>query len=279
MVEILVQASELAASLEEGAAVRLLDVRWRLDRPDGRPDYEAGHLPGAVYVDLGAELADPHARGQGRHPLPDAGALQEAARGWGVRQGDLVVVYDDWQSMAAARAWWVLADAGLKVRILDGGLRAWTAFGGTLETGNVEPSRGDVVLATGRFPRLSIDDAAAFPASGTLLDVRAPERYRGDVEPIDPRAGHIPGAINLPTAGNLDQDGRFLDPERLRERALAAGAGPEDPVGVYCGSGITAAHASVALMLAGYAPQLFPGSWSQWSTTPGRPVATGSQPG
>jgi len=277
--DILISADELAQRLERGERVRILDVRWRLDRPDGRPEYLAGHIPGAVYVDLDHELAEHGASTDGRHPLPSTAVLQAAARRWGLDDGDAVVVYDDLKSLSAARAWWLLTDAGVGgVRILDGSLRAWTGAGFALEEGDVVAEPGAVTLTPGRLAQLTIDEAADLAESGVLLDVRAAERYRGDTEPIDPRAGHVPGARNLPTTENVDADGRFLAPDALRERFAAAGAAPGEPVGVYCGSGITASHAFVALTLAGFEPQLYPGSWSQWSNHPDRPVAVGDSP-
>lgn len=273
----LITARDLHDALDR---VHVLDVRWRLDRPDGRPDYLAGHIPGAVYVDLGTELAD-HDRPatEGRHPLPSASALQASARRWGLREGRTVVVYDDLGNQSAARAWWMLRDAGLPdVRVLDGALAAWRAEGLPLETGEVVPQPGDVRLRRGLMPALSIDDAAAFPSVGTLFDARAAERYRGEIEPIDPRAGHIPGAVSAPTAANLDADGRFLPAAVLRDRFLGLGADPGAPVGVYCGSGVTAAHEALALTLAGFTPAIFPGSWSAWANSPDRPVATGPLP-
>jgi thiosulfate/3-mercaptopyruvate sulfurtransferase len=256
--------------------VRILDVRWRLDRPDGRPDYLAGHIPGAVYVDLDAELSD-HARPatEGRHPLPSTAALQAAARRWGVRRDDIVVVYDDLGGQSAARAWWLLRDAGVDVRVLDGALAGWRDAGYELETGDVEPRGGDVTLRRGLMPALDLDGAATFADVGTLLDARAAERYRGEVEPIDPRAGHIPGAISAPTAGNLDADGRFLPPDALRARFRDLGVEAGAPVAVYCGSGVTAAHEVLALELAGLGAALFPGSWSAWAQHPDLPIATG----
>ncbi|GEP48162.1 sulfurtransferase [Microbacterium saccharophilum] len=255
----------------------VLDIRWRLDAPDGREAYRSGHIPGAVYVSLDDELPAHGEPADGRHPLPAAADFEAAARRWGLNDGDTVVVYDDWQSFGAARAWWMLTDAGVAdVRLLDGGLGSWRTAGLPLETGDVVPVPGTVRLAPGHLPQLTIDEAAALPAHGALLDVRATERYRGENEPIDPQAGHIPGALNLPTAANVDADGRFLPAEALRERVAHLEA--DGPVGVYCGSGVSAAHAVFALQRAGLDPALYVGSWSQWSNHPGRPVATGAQP-
>ncbi|MBO0985552.1 sulfurtransferase [Rathayibacter sp. SD072] len=273
---VLVAPDELEAALASPAPPLVLDVRWRLDRPDGRPAFLEGHVPGAVYVDLDHELAQHGAPEEGRHPLPSVDRLQEAARRWGLRQGQPVVVYDDLKNLSAARAWWLLRYAGVAdVRLLDGSLRAWTASGRPLETGPVEPAAGDVELRYGALPVLDIDEAAALPEHGVLLDARAPERFRGEVEPIDPRAGHIPGARNAPATANVDESGRFLPADELRARFESLGVTASAPVGVYCGSGVTAAADAVALTLAGFAPQVFPGSWSQWSSTPGRPVAVG----
>lgn len=265
---------------ESGVPVRLLDVRWRLDRPDGRRDFESGHLPGAVFVDLETQLAGHGAPTDGRHPLPDRTSLQESARSWGLDDGDTVVVYDDLGGMSAARAWWLLRHHGVSdVRILDGALAAWRDAGLPLETGPSAPPRGTIALMTGDTDDvLHIDDAAALASSGVLLDARAGERYAGDVEPVDPRAGHIPGAVSAPTAGNLAADGRFRTPEELRERFASLGAGQGAPVGVYCGSGVTAAHTVAALAVAGIDARLFPGSWSAWSNHPDRPVAIGAMP-
>jgi thiosulfate/3-mercaptopyruvate sulfurtransferase len=277
----LVSVAELERSLRGDRPPRLLDVRWRLDRPDGRPAHREGHLPGAVYVDLGSELAGHgEAPTAGRHPLPTPDDLQRSARSWGLREGEPVVVYDDLGGQSAARAWWLLRAAGLAdVRLLDGGLGAWTAAGLPVETGDVRPEPGDVVLGSGQLPTVDAEGAAAFPAHGTLVDSRAGERYRGEVEPVDAQAGHVPGAVSVPTAGNLDASGLFLDADALRARYEEAGVRPGEPVAVYCGSGVTAAHAAVALTVAGYDPVLFPGSWSAWSSDPGRPVATGAEPG
>jgi thiosulfate/3-mercaptopyruvate sulfurtransferase len=255
----------------------LLDVRWALGDPQGREKYLAGHLPGAVYVDLDAELSGPPSAAQGRHPLPSLPALQEAARRWGITDGSRIVVYDAGPGTAAARAWWLLRWAGISaVLLLDGGLAAWTAAGGPVETGDVVPVPGDVVLTGGGMPVLDADAAAALPGTGgVLLDARAGERFRGEVEPIDPRAGHVPGAVSAPTTGNLGTDGRFLPAAALSERFTSLGVRAGAPVGVYCGSGVTAAHEVAALAVAGVDAALWPGSWSQWSADPDRPVATG----
>ncbi|MCU1612941.1 MAG: putative thiosulfate sulfurtransferase sseB [Frankiales bacterium] len=259
----------------------LLDVRWALGDTSGREHYLAGHLPGAVFVDLETELADPPSPRSGRHPLPSLQRLHSAARRWGIRAGDPVVVYDASGGTAAARAWWLLRWAGLPdVRLLDGGLGAWQRAGGPLEQGDIVPEPGDVTLTAGGMPVLGPDEAAALPRSGgVLLDARAGERYRGETEPVDPRAGHVPGARSAPTTDNLTPDGRFLPVAVLTERFAALGVRPGGTVGVYCGSGVTAAHEVAALAVAGIDAALWPGSWSQWCPDPDRPVATGPEPG
>ncbi|WP_249522901.1 sulfurtransferase [Modestobacter marinus] len=271
---VLTAAAEL---LGRTGDVVLLDVRWALGRSDGRDRYLAGHLPGAVYVDLPTELAGSTSPTAGRHPLPSVQALQSAARRWGISTGSRVVVYDATGGLAAARAWWLLRWGGLPdVTVLDGGLDAWTAAGGELVEGDVVPQPGDVVLTGGGMPVLTADEAAALPtAGGVLLDARAGERYRGEVEPVDPRAGHVPGAVSAPTTENLDRSGRFATAAVLTERFAALGVRPETAVGVYCGSGVTAAHEVAALAEAGIEAALWPGSWSEWSNDPDRPVATG----
>ncbi len=256
----------------------LLDVRWALGDDRGRERYLAGHLPGAVFVDLETELASPPSAAAGRHPLPAVADLQAAARRWGIRAGDAVVAYDATGSLAAARAWWLLRWAGHPTaRLLDGGLRAWQAAGLPVETGEVVPEPGDVALATGGLPTVDADGVSRLAAApdALVLDARAAERYRGELEPVDPRAGHVPGAVSAPTTANLAPDGRFLPAERLRERFAALGVRPGEQVAVYCGSGVTAAHEIAALAVAGIQAALYPGSWSQWSNDPDRPVATG----
>jgi thiosulfate/3-mercaptopyruvate sulfurtransferase len=276
--DVLVTAQELAAAAPRPV---LLDVRWALGDDRGHERYLAGHLPGAVYVDLDTELADPPSPKAGRHPLPSLQRLQRAARRWGISNEVPVVAYDDAGGTVAARAWWLLRWAGLAdVRLLDGGLPAWQKAGGALETGDVVPAPGDVVLAGGGMPVLDADEAAALPtARGVLLDARAVERYRGDTEPVDPRAGHVPGAVSAPTADNLAPDGTFATAAVLSRRFAERGVHSGTAVGVYCGSGVTAAHEVAALAVAGVEAALWPGSWSQWSNDPARPVATGEAPG
>ncbi|MBX0300353.1 sulfurtransferase [Cryobacterium sp. 1639] len=288
----LISAADLAALLVTGPTPRILDVRWKLGGPPGRGEFRRGHLPGAVYVDLDTELAGHGDAAEGRHPLPSSAQLQAAARGWGLNDGETVVVYDDLGNMSAARAWWLLRHAGVRdVRLLDGGLAAWRAADLPIVAGEEPVAAGSVTLSLGDLPVLDADAAAALAVDGVLLDARAAERYRGDIEPIDPRAGHIPGAVSAPTGGNLDASGRFLPAAELRARFEALGVrgrvaaggadGAGDPgfdVGVYCGSGVTAAHEAVALTLAGFTPALYPGSWSQWSNLPWCPVATGEEP-
>jgi thiosulfate/3-mercaptopyruvate sulfurtransferase len=277
---VLISAQDLHALGEAGAPVRILDVRWRLDRPDGRDDFEAGHIPGAVFVDLATELAGRGVATDGRHPLPERDAFQTSARSWGIDDGDSVVVYDDLGGMSAARAWWLLRHFGLvDARILDGSLAAWRRAGLPLETGPSPLRVGSVGLGeTSHDDVLDVDAAAGLPDSGLLLDARATERYTGEVEPVDPRAGHIPGAVSAPTSENLDDDGLFRPAAELRERFAGFGASPDVTVGVYCGSGVTAAHTVAALAVAGIDARLFPGSWSAWSAHADRPVATGARP-
>jgi thiosulfate/3-mercaptopyruvate sulfurtransferase len=274
---LLLEADELHALLSGADAPAILDVRWALGDANGKEHHAEGHIPGAVYVDLDTELAAPPSAQDGRHPLPELSELQDAARRWGVRDGQMVVVYDDNGGLSAARAWWLLRWAGVKkVRILNGALSAWKAAGLPLQNGEVRPAPGDVTLTPDHLPVLSADEAAAFPENGTLLDARAGERYRGEQEPIDPRAGHIPGAVNVPTTGNLGEDGRFLTASELRQRFRELGVNAAAPIGAYCGSGVTAAHLIAALNVAGIEASLFPGSWSAWSSDPERPVAVGA---
>ena len=277
--QVLITAAELAALIQAGDPVTVLDVRWRIDEPDGRATYLQGHLPGAVYVSLEEELSDHTVTGRGRHPLPSGRSVQAAARNWGIRQDTLVVVYDDWNRAGSARAWWVLTAAGLdQVRILDGGLSAWRSAGGRLEAGPVNPRPGNVTvphddLYAGGRPTLTAEQSGA--GGVTLLDARAPERFRGDVEPLDPVAGHIPGARNLPSGAVLAADGTFLGDDALSQLLSDHGIDCDDSVGVYCGSGVTATVTIAALAAMGRQAALYPGSWSEWSSDPGRAVSCG----
>ena len=271
--------AELAEAVEARDRVTVLDVRYRLGGPPGREEYAAGHVPDASYVDLDSELAAPPGP-RGRHPLPDPEAFEAAMRRAGVRNDRPVVVYDDWAGHAAARCWWLLRFHGHRdVRVLDGGWRAWRDRGLPVETGPAAPvTEGDFDARPGAMPVVGPDDLAG-RRFDVLVDARAPERYRGETEPIDPVAGHIPGAVNVPTARNLTEDGRFRDPAELAEEYAAVGAVPGRRVVAYCGSGVTAAHDVLALELAGVRAALYPGSWSEWVADPARPVATGDQPG
>ncbi|WP_205474534.1 sulfurtransferase [Nocardioides sp. SYSU D00038] len=252
--------------------VTLLDVRYRMGGPPGRPDYVAGHIPTATYVDLDTDLAAPPGPG-GRHPLPEPRVFELAMRAAGVSDDRPVVAYDDWQGHAAGRAWWLLRHHGHDdVRVLDGGWSAWLADGGAIQAGVTLPRAGDFTARPGRLPVVEADEVLDVPV---LVDARAPERYRGESEPVDSVAGRIPGAINVPTVTNLRVDGRFRSAEELRALYAAAGVTGEEDVAVYCGSGVTATHDLLALEVAGIRAALYPGSWSGWITDPERPVERG----
>ncbi|MGH8826408.1 MAG: sulfurtransferase [Jiangellaceae bacterium] len=278
--DVLIDVEELGGRLAAGERIVLLDVRWQLGDAHGRAHHRDGHVKGAVYVDLDSELAGPASPQNGRHPLPDVGDLQRAARRWGIDGGELVVAYDDVGNTSAARAWWLLRWGGLDdVRLLDGGLGAWIDAGRPIEACDVTPDVGTVELYGGGLPTIDADAAALLAVDGVLLDARAAERYRGEVEPVDPRAGHIPGALSVPTTGNLAPDGRFLPPDQLRSRFAELGIDGTRRVGTYCGSGVNASHQVAALAIAGVDAALYPGSWSQWSSDPNRPAAVGEQSG
>lgn len=271
----IITASEYASESAGPRPPVLLDVRWQLGGPHGRPDYETGHIPGAVFVDLDAELAGPAGSG-GRHPLPDPEVFGAVMRRAGVSRETPVVVYDGGLGWAAARAWWLLRWTGHPdVRVLDGGLAAWR---GELQKEAPAPAEGDFRPVPGALALLDADGAAALARSGLLLDARAAERYRGDVEPIDRVGGHIPGAVSAPTSENTGDDGRFLAAEVLAERFRGLGTDRAAEIGVYCGSGVSGAHEVLALAVAGIPAALYAGSWSEWSGDESRPVATGPEP-
>jgi thiosulfate/3-mercaptopyruvate sulfurtransferase len=286
---LLISAGQLARELAGPRCPRLLDVRWKLGGPPGLELYDEGHLPGAVFADLDKDLAGPPGGGpgsmdvpggnRGRHPVPHPDAFTARMRWLGVSSDRPVVVYDDADSTAAARAWWLLRYFGHpSVRVLDGGFRAWAAAGLPVE--RQEPQQamgaGDFTARPGHLPLLSAEDAAAVARDGVLLDARAAERYRGETEPADPVAGHIPGAVSAPTAQNLNPGGTFRPAGELGQRFADLGVKEGGTVGAYCGSGVTAAHEVLALALAGIPAALYAGSWSDWITDPDRPVATGA---
>jgi thiosulfate/3-mercaptopyruvate sulfurtransferase len=288
----LVDAVALKEMLSSASPPALLDVRWKLGGPPGREIYLSGHLPGACFVDLDADLAGrPGSGAGGRHPLPSAAVFESAMRRAGLRSGQLAVAYDDGDSLIAGRLWWLLRYFGHdQAAVLDGGLRAWSGAGLPVTTQVPSQAPGDFTAGQGGgMPVLDDDAAARVARSGVLLDARVPARYRGEVEPVDPVAGHIPGAISAPALGNLGADLVFLSPDKLRRRFAelglqvsgysAAEAGGAPRIGVYCGSGVNAAQEVLALELAGLPAALYVGSWSAWTADPGRPVATGPDPG
>lgn len=269
----------LRANLDAGW-LRVADVRWSLTGEPGAELYARGHLPGAVFLDAEAGLASP-GDGPGRHPVPAPGKLAGVLGAAGIGDEHAVVAYDDAGGSIAARLWWLYRHYGHDGRcaVLDGGIGAWTDAGLPLTTVAPRHPRAEWT------PRPPLDDlvdaesvASMLRAGGLVLDARAGERYRGEVEPIDPRAGHIPGAISAPHAANLGPDGRFLPAGALRARYADLGA-DRRPVVAYCGSSLTATHDLLALELAGLpAGRLYEGSWSDWSSDPSRPVATGPRP-
>ncbi|WP_432174388.1 sulfurtransferase [Streptomyces sp. Tue6028] len=271
----IITAPELASDLAGPNPPVLLDVRWQLGGPNLRDEYEKAHIPGAVFVDLDSELAGP-AGAAGRHPLPDLEVFGSAMRAAGVSADRDVVVYDGGQGWAAARAWWLLGYSGHpSVRVLDGGFAAWN---GPVSSERPAPEPGSFAPAPGARPLLDADGAAALARTGVLLDARAGERYRGEVEPIDPVGGHIPGAVSAPTSENVEADGRFLPAAELADRFKSLGAVATSEVGVYCGSGVSGAHEVLALAVAGIPAALYVGSWSEWSRDGSRPVAVGPDP-
>lgn len=275
----LISVEELSPRLDD-PDLRAVDVRWYLGKPgEGRAAYGAGHIQGAIHLDLDSDLCAPS--GPGRHPLPDPPDFARRLAGAGIGTGDEVVAYDDVGGWVAARLWWMLDDLGhRRVRVLDGGLQAWLRAGLGLitEVPNRAPARLD--LADHWTKILDRDILRSRLGRVALLDARAAPRYRGETEPIDPIAGHIPTARNAPTDGNLGPDGRFLPPEALAARFRDLGAdGSSGEVVTSCGSGTSACHHSLAMRVAGLPdPLLYPGSWSDWSTQ-GYPVAVGPQPG
>jgi len=274
----LIRAEHLRALIEAKPRMALLDVRWTLAGPE-RDAYLKGHIPGAYFVSVDDDLSGRPGR-HGRHPLPAAADFEALMRRCGVENDHPVVVYDAQGGTSAARAWWLLRYYGHQdVRVLDGGFPAWVAEGEPVSTDVPAPGQGDFVARPGQMLLLDAAEAADMAATGLLLDVRAPERYSGRSEPVDPVAGHIPGAVNLPTTDHVTVDGRMVPHDELIARLEKAGY-DGGPVGAYCGSGINAAHTVLALEVAGvHGTALYADSWSGWVTDPDRPVATGSEPG
>lgn len=282
-----VDAPGLRDALASATPPAVLDVRWSLTGPPGNVAFAAGHVPGAVYLDLDRHLADPPGE-RGRHPLPDPARFAAAMRRAGVTLDRAVVVMDGTDGAVAARAWWLLRHHGHDdVRLLDGGFAAWLDSGGEVATGGPAEPHDDAGPPTdrpftadvARWPVLDAAAAAALARTGVLLDARAPARYAGEVEPVDRVAGHIPGAVNAPTSVALDAHGRFVGPEVLRSRFADLDVRPGVAVGAYCGSGVTAAHTVLALHAIGIEAALYPGSWSEWISDRTRPVATTAKRG
>jgi thiosulfate/3-mercaptopyruvate sulfurtransferase len=279
----LVSPEWLAARLND-PQVRPVDVRWYLtERGRGRAEYELAHIPGASCLDVDDDLAAPRGQGPGRHPLPSPEAFVAVARRAGIGRDSHVVAYDASGGAYAARLWWLLRYFGHdRVSLLDGGWPAWQAAGYPTEAGVATVAPGN--FAAVPHPELVLDAAAVgqlrHDPRALLLDARASERYEGRVEPVDPQAGHFPGARSAPYADNLRGDGRMKSPAELRDYYQALGADAAERIVCYCGSGVSAAHDIFALLLAGRADALlYEGSWSDWSSDPTRPVATGPEPG
>ncbi len=281
-VPLLVSTDWLAQHLND-PAVRIADVRWYLFEKDktGYGEYLKGHIPGAVYFNMDTELASPRGQGPGRHPLPKPDVFAEAAARAGIGEATHVVAYDDRGAASAARLWWLLRYFGHdEVSLLDGGITQWTADGRPLETDVRTYPRSTFVarprsnmVVNAEVVNVFRDDPQAL-----VLDVRAAERYEGIIEPIDPRAGHVPGAKSAPYTGNLADNQRFKAPQELRGRFEKLGAATADKLVCYCGSGVNACQSIFALKLAGFESVLYEGSWSDWSNQPDRPLATGPNP-
>ena len=288
--EALVDVVWLSQHLRD-SAVRVVDVRWFLPSTgrSARAEYREGHIPGATFVDLDHELAAHGGTSGGRHPLPDPEAFALTLGTHGIDPTSHVVAYDDSAGSTAARLWWMLRQIGHRnVSVVDGGLAAWRASGNPLETGDGQKRAAakNPVVPFGAFGAIVARDAVlpALDAGAILLDARAPERFAGTYEPMDPRAGHIPGARNVPFVGNVSSNSAgvatFLSRESLRERFVRAGVTSEAPVILSCGSGVTACHNALAMHLAGFdAPAVYVGSWSDWSSQPHLPIETGPSDG
>lgn len=278
----LIQVDELHGILAGPVTDRpvVLDVRYRLGESSGRLEFEKAHIPGASYVDMDTELATIRSDGVGgRHPMPTVEAFTTAMRSAGVTMSRQVVAYDDWVSLPASRVWWMLRHLGfLEVRVLDGGMGAWISSGLGAESGRHIPRAGDFSPSSPGLGRLlDATAAASYAGLGLLIDARPANRFRGENESIDAVAGHIPGAINAPALDNIDPDGRFLPAEQPAGRFRELGIGQTKRVGTYCGSGVQATHLALALSITGVIDDtdVYIGSWSDWITDAGRPIALG----
>lgn len=270
------ELDQLCADLD----VVIVDSRWYLDGRSGAEAHAAGHVPGAVFVDLDRWLAGPPSTDAGRHPLPEPSVFARGMADAGIGDDATVVAYDDAGGVIAARLVWMLRALGVEAAVLDGGLDAWRQAhtGEQLETGAVDPAPASFTARPWPAHLLATIDetqAAAIDGTALVLDARTLDRYRGETEPVDARPGHIPGATSFSCRDNVAADGTVLDGDTLRDRLTALGASAR-PVISYCGSGVTACHTLLVLEHAGLAPgRLYPGSWSQYAADHARPVATG----
>lgn len=262
-----ISAADLATLQSAGAPLVILDARYDVARPEIRPATLTPHISGALYVDVATELASEASALSGRRPLPAIRDLQRDARRWGINPGSIVVVYDENKNVQAARVWWVLRWAGVKdVRLLDGGFDAWVAAGHPTTTEVTVPATGTVTLSADNLAVVDAGAAQEIAQTGLLIDARARDAYLG---------GHIPQAINAPSAGSLKPGGFFKPADDLRAQFAEIGIDGSRPVAAYCGAGIASAHTVAVLASIGIEAALYPGSWSAWSADPGRPVASG----
>jgi thiosulfate/3-mercaptopyruvate sulfurtransferase len=276
----LISTAALASRLDD-PAYAIVDCRSKLDDLEwGAREYAAAHIPGATYADLTHDLSGPKSGGNGRHPLPEPTALVQTFGRLGITSGMQVVAYDQENGMFASRLWWLLRWMGHDaVAVLDGGVKKWLAEGRPVERGHTNRAPREFTGSPRADMAVDVETVAAQLAGGgpRLVDARAPERYRGDTEPIDKIGGHIPGATNHFFQWNLDEQGLFRTPEELRAKIRASvGDVPADQIVCYCGSGVTACHNLLAFERAGLTgAKLYAGSWSEWSSDPRRPVEKG----
>lgn len=282
----LITAQELDALIhnDPGLAPLLLDVRWQLGSTTGFEDYLDGHLPTAIYVDLETQLSGRPGPGGagGRHPMPTVDDFEFAMAEVGVDNQRLVVCYDDWNNVAAARCWWMLRHFGKPdVKVLDGGLQAWTSLGLPLESSPRQPTEGDYEPGLSHADAIDADRAWLYAQQGVLIDGRPADRFQGHHETVDRVAGHIPGAVNLPAFSLIDPDGRLLPPDQLRSAFASVEASADRPVAMCCGSGVQACLLALAFAQAGLGDEVpvYVGSWSDWISDPSRPVQTGPATG